>query len=64
MCGKGGSLSIGGITILINSSLSSSVIYHMSMFIVPKTNIERLDKLRRKFFWQGGSLKKKYHLVK
>jgi hypothetical protein len=25
--------------------------------------IKRMEKNRRKFFWQGGSLKKKYHLV-
>jgi hypothetical protein len=36
----------------------------MPMFLLPKTVIRRMDKLRRKFFWQGGSLKKKYHLVK
>jgi hypothetical protein len=36
----------------------------MSMFLLSKTVIKRMDKLRRKFFWQGGSLKKKYHLVK
>jgi hypothetical protein len=39
---------------LINISLSNSMIYQLSMFLVPKTNIERLDKLRRKFYWQGG----------
>jgi hypothetical protein len=60
---QGGSLSMGGRKELINSSLSNSSIYHMSMFLIPKTNIKRLDKLRRTFFWQGGQLKKKYHLV-
>jgi hypothetical protein len=39
---QGGSLSIGGRIILINASLSSFVIYHMSMFLIPKTNIERM----------------------
>jgi hypothetical protein len=61
---QGGSLSSGGRNILINSSLTSSIIYHISMFLIPKTNIGRMDKLRRSFFWQGGSLKKKYNLVK
>jgi hypothetical protein len=61
---RGGSLSIGGRTVLINSSLSSAMIYHMSMFLIPKTNGERTYKVRRKFFLAGGSLKKKYHLVK
>jgi hypothetical protein len=50
--------------VLINSSLLNSIIYNMSMFLIPNTNIERMDKLRRKFFWQGGNIKKKYHLVK
>jgi hypothetical protein len=36
----------------------------MSMFLLPKTIIKRMGKVRRKFFLQGGSLKKKYHLVK
>jgi hypothetical protein len=36
----------------------------MSMFLLPKTNVERMKKTRRKFFWQGGRLKKKYHLVR
>jgi hypothetical protein len=47
---QGGSLSMGGRKELINSSLSNSSIYHMSMFLIPKTNIKRLDKLRRTFF--------------
>jgi hypothetical protein len=57
-------MSYGRRTILINASLTNSSIYHMSMFLLPKTNIKNLDKPRRKFFWQGGSNKKKYHLVK
>jgi hypothetical protein len=32
--------------------------------LLPKTVIKRMDKGRRKFFCQGGSVKKKYHLVK
>jgi hypothetical protein len=60
---QGGSLSMGGRKELINSSLSNSSIYHMSIFLIPKTNKKRLDKLRRNFFWQGGQLKKKYHLI-
>jgi hypothetical protein len=39
-------MSIGGRTNLINSRLSNSMIYHMSMSLIPKTNIERMDKLR------------------
>jgi hypothetical protein len=54
---KGGSLSMAGRTTLINVSLVNSTIYHMSMYLMPKTVIKRLDKSRRKFFWQGGELK-------
>lgn len=38
--------------------------YHMSVYLLPKTTIKRMDKIRRKFFWQGVSNKKKYHLIK
>ena len=44
-------------------SLSSSFIYHMSIYLLPKTIVDNLDKQRRKFFWQGGT-RRKYHLVK
>jgi hypothetical protein len=55
---QGNSLSIGGRTILINSSLSNTAIYHMSMFLLPKTTLKRMNKIRRKFFWQGAVIKK------
>ena len=61
---KGSSLSIADRTTLINSSLSSSFIYHMSIYLFPKTIVAKLDKQRRIFFWQGGGAKRKYHLVK
>ena len=60
---KGSSLSIAGRSTLIGSSLNNSPIYHMSVYLLPKTIIKRLDKVRT-FFWQGGGTKKKYHLVK
>jgi len=49
---------------MINSSLSNSFIYHMSMYLLPKTTTDKLDKQRSTFFWQGGSQKKKYHLIR
>jgi hypothetical protein len=52
-----------GKSTLIKARLSSTVIYHMSMFLLPKTSIERMEKIRR-FFWQRGKMKKNYHLVK
>jgi len=36
----------------------------MSMYLLPKTTTEKLDKHRRTFFWQGGAQKRKYHLVR
>lgn len=36
----------------------------MSVYLLPKTVIKELDKVRRTFFWQGGQTKKKYHLVR
>jgi hypothetical protein len=47
---KGGMMSIAGRTVLINSSLSSSPIYHMSIYLLPKTIIAKMDKVGRKFF--------------
>jgi hypothetical protein len=61
---KGGTLSYAGRTTLINSSLSGSFTYHMSMYLLPKTTTKKLDKQRRTFFWQGGSTKKKYRLIR
>jgi hypothetical protein len=48
----------GGVTVLINASLSDTPIYHISMYMLPKTVIKRMDKMRRKFFCQSGNLKK------
>jgi hypothetical protein len=61
---KGRALSIAGRTTLIEASLSNSFIYHMSTYLLPKTTTARLDKQRRTFLWQGGSQKRKYHLVR
>jgi hypothetical protein len=61
---KGSSLSMAGRVTLINSSLSSTFIYHMSMYLLPKTTTDALDRQRRSFLWRGNGSKKKYHLVK
>jgi hypothetical protein len=60
----GYSSSIGGRFSLIQSSLSSTLIYHMSFYLLPLTNLENLTKIIRKFFWEGTVEKKKYHLVR
>jgi hypothetical protein len=61
---KGGALSIARRVALINASLSNSFIYHISIYLMPKTVTSRLDKHKRMFFWQGGCTKKKYRLVR
>ena len=61
---KGNCMSIAGRSTLIGASLNNSPIYHMSIYLLPKTTVSKLDKIRRSFFWQGGGTKKKYHLLK
>jgi hypothetical protein len=34
------------------------------MYLLPKCTIKTLDAKRRRFLWQGGGHKRKYHLVK
>jgi hypothetical protein len=63
--GKGALYRIAGRTTLINASLVNYTIYHMSMYLMSKNVIKKMDKGRRKFSGRGGgSLKKKYHLVR
>jgi hypothetical protein len=47
-----------GRTTLINASLTNSSIYYMSMFLMSKNVIDKLEKGRRKFLWQGGNSKR------
>jgi hypothetical protein len=61
---KGNALSFGGRLILINSCLSSIPTYYMSMHMLPKTIRKRMDRTRKRFFWQGGGEKRKYYLFK
>jgi hypothetical protein len=61
---KGCTLSFGGRLVPINSCLSSIPTYYMSMYLLSKTILKRMDRTRKSFFWQGGGEKKKYYLVK
>ena len=54
---KGSCMSIAGRSTLISSSLNNSPIYHMSVYLLPKTIVNKMDKIRRSFFWQGGGRK-------
>ena len=47
---KGGALSMGGRLTLINSSLSSIPTYNMSLYLLPKTIVKRMDRTRKIFF--------------
>lgn len=60
----GNAASSGGRLILLNSSLTSIVYYYMSMFLIPKGVLGKLDKHRKRFFWQEHEGRKRYHLVK
>ena len=55
---KGGTLSLAGRTTLISSSLNNSPMYHMSVYLLPKSTMYQLDKIRRTFFWQGEEQKR------
>lgn len=61
---QGNSLTIAGRKWLINSILANVPTSHMSMFVLLKTVVYRLEKEMRKVFWQRGSTKKKYRLVR
>jgi len=60
---KGSSLSIARRSTLIGSSLNNSPIYYMSVYLLPKTIIKRLDKIRTTFFWQGGVQRRNIFLL-
>ena len=49
---------------LIKSTLASLPIYFMSLFWMPRRVRLRLEKIQRDFWWGGGALEKKPHLVK
>jgi len=57
-------LSLGGRLTLINSVLDSLPTCMMSLFPIPAKIISRLDRIRKKFLWQGNKDGKSYHLFK
>ena len=57
-------ISKGGRVTLIRSTLLNLSIYFMSLFRIPSLVCKRLEKIQRDFFWGGGNLEKKPHLVK
>lgn len=51
---ESGNLSIGGRFTRIGACLTSMPMFCFSMYRFPKTNLGRMNKAIRKFFWQGG----------
>jgi hypothetical protein len=47
-------LSIAGRLILMQTILSAMPLYYMTIFMLPKNVISQIDKIRRKFLWQGN----------
>lgn len=60
----GNATSVGGRHTLLGSVVTQLSLYHVSMWLMNKTFVERLDKYRRRFFWQGCNKKHRYHLVR
>lgn len=60
---KGRLLSIGGRVTLIKSSIYSLSLYYMSIFPIPKSVIEKINKIQRQFLWSGEKGKKSLSLV-
>lgn len=60
---QGHLLSIGGRITLLNFVLSSIPLYTLSIYKIPLTVLKQIDKIRRRFLWQGTSTKKKYSLL-
>lgn len=57
-------LSIGGRLTLINAVLSSMPLYTLFIYKIPIHAIQRIDKIRCRFLWQGtNKKKKKYSLI-
>ena len=56
-------LSKGGCLTLLQSTLSSLPTYFLSLFTIPKSVANRLEKLQRDFLWGGMGNNFKHHLV-
>jgi hypothetical protein len=61
---KGKHKSVGGRLVLINSVLTSIMMFLLSFIEVAKGVHEKIEYYRSRFFWQSGNQKKKYRLTK
>ena len=55
---------IWGRSILINSNLTSILMYTLGFCWLPEGTQKRFDFARGRFFWEGVGNKKPYHMVK
>ena len=58
-CWNGKNLSIAGRTLLINTSLTGSLLYMLSFYRLPVGKHHCFDKIRAGFLWSGKMEKKK-----
>ena len=56
-------MSFGGRVTLINSVLDSIPTYVMSLFPIPDSVVNKLDRLRRNFLWKGNKERGRYYIV-
>lgn len=56
-------LSKGGQLTLIKSTLSNIPTYYLSLFSIPLSVAQRLERLQRDFLWSGIGDEVKFHLV-
>jgi hypothetical protein len=57
-------LSSGGKSVLIQSCLSSVLLYTMGAYIFYEGNFQHQDMLTSRFFWQGMRKKRNYHMIR
>jgi hypothetical protein len=61
---QGKLISSSGRLILVNSCLSSILLYMMGFYHLIDGHHKEIDSIRGRFFWQGGGKKFKYHMAK
>jgi hypothetical protein len=50
--------------ILIESCLSSILLYSMGIYLLQEKMHQKMDTARANFFWHGPNLKRKYHMAR